>query len=233
MAITKKFWTRAQIIAKVERDLDLEDEDFIQAEEMYGYVEEAIDETEKVVNALHEDYFLSRDSLVINPGQDEYALPDAIFASKIRRITYKAGSRFYVMKRIRDWKKFETYLAARDGTGNGGMELQYFLYNAVPGEQKILLTGLPTEAAEADVWFIRQANRLETDTDMLDIPEATSFVIQYVKVRCYEKEGNPNLLKAIGDLSALKENLEGTLRDMVPDDESEIEMDVSFYQGMN
>lgn len=234
MAITKKYWTLAQIIAKVEADLNLEDEGFISESEMLGYINEAIDEAETEVHGIYEDYFLSKETLTLVSGTSEYSLPTTVFAHKIRRVTYRNGARTYTVKRIRDWKKFEQYELDKVGGAQSEAEYQYFLMNSTVGDPKFLFSPEVSESgAYITVWFLRQANRLEVDADKMDIPEAANFVIQYVKMRCYEKERHANLEKAMSDVEKERTILTGILASMVPDADNEIEMDLSAYQEMN
>ncbi len=138
------------------------------------------------------------------------------------------------MVRLRDWKKFLEYNLDRVGGPIGAAEYRYFLLNQSAGAPKFLFTPSVAEDGQfIDVWFLRQANRLSEDTDVMDVPEAANYVMQYVKNRCYEKEGHPNLMKAIDDLTMEKTTLEGVLSAMVPDANNEIEMDLSFYGDFN
>lgn len=227
------FWTYAMIKAKVEQDLALEDEVFIEPDEMLGYVNEAIDEAEAEIHSLYEDYFLKRAPLTLVNGQEEYDLPEDIYANKIRRLIYKNGSDVYKITRLRDWKKFENY--AIESVNNSSTIYAYFIINQNPGESKILLTPpAKVDGAYVTIWYIRNANRLVDDDDICDIPEFINFVLQYTKVRCYEKEaGHPNMQKAMQDLEQQRLQMTGTLAQMVPDGDNEIEADFSVYEEMS
>lgn len=234
MAITTKYWTKLELTEKIERDLDLEGEVFIQPEELDGYLNEAIDEAELEVHGLYEDYFLSRYTLPFVSGTSEYVLPPTIYAHKIRRVTYRNGTRTYTIDRIRDWYKFEEYELDKVGGAQSEAEYRYFLLNETPGAPKFLFTPDVSETGSfVTIWFYRQANRLEDDDDVLDIPEAANFVMQHAKVRCYEKEGHPNLGKAMQDLEKERTLLQGILASMIPDANNVIEMDLSSYEEMN
>lgn len=234
MSIASRYWTYAEILAKVQKDLDLEDEIFIQASEFLSYANEAVDEAEGIVHTLYEDYFLDKEGITLVSGTSEYSLPSKIFAHKIRRIIYRNGSRVYPVNRIRDWHKFEEYaLDLVGGPLGNSAEYRYFIINQTAGSPKILFTPEVSEAgAFITVWFLRQANRFVATSDVLDIPEAANFVIQHIKNRCWEKEGHPNLSKGMMDLEKERSLLEGTLTAMVPDADNEIEMDLTFYQEM-
>jgi len=103
----------------------------------------------------------------------------------------------------------------------GGFHLQFF----------------PTsrERGVITIWYLRQANKpvtteiTEIDNTVVDIPDFSSFVIQYVKMRCYEFEGHPNTVKAIQDVKELRENMVATLTAKVVDENNKIPMDLDFY----
>lgn len=227
-----KFWTLAEIRTKIEEDLDLEEEQFLHSTELLGYINEGIDTAEAMIHTLYEDYFLSRSQVSLVSGTDEYALPADIYAQKIRRVVFDDGSRVYTVARVKDWRKFEQY--AIDKNYGQGEIYSYFLINSVPGAPKILL--LPKSrhtGSYLTLWYLRNANRLALSTDICDIPEFVHFVIQYAKVRVYEKEGHPNLQGAMAAMAAISEQMEGTLAAMTPDADNEIEMDTTHYEEHN
>lgn len=231
MATTTKYWTLQEITLKIQRDLDIEGETFIQDTELTEYINEAIDECEAEIHSMYEDYFLDNAPLTFVSGQDEYSLPDEIYAHKVRRITYRNGSKVYTLHRVRDWFKFERYELER--VTEAATEYVYFIINQTPGAPKILLSPPAKEdGAFARIWFLRQANRLSDVSDVCDIPEFINFIFQYVKVRVYEKEGHPMLMKAMADLDRQRSLMVGTLASMVPDADNEIEPDLSHYEEM-
>ena len=84
-----KYWTWAELKDKVQRDLDLEGEVFINETELLGYANEAIDEVERQVHTLYEDYFLTKAVISLVDGTEEYALPTDIYAFKIIHASFK------------------------------------------------------------------------------------------------------------------------------------------------
>lgn len=228
-----KFWTWGEIRDKVERDLDLEGESFITADEMLGYANEAIDEVERHIHNLCEDYFLTRGTITLVSGQEEYDLPTDIYAMKIRSMVYRLQNSVWKVERVRDWHKFEQYEMEQTNEG-GTLQYVYFIVNTTPGSPKVLLAPTPNEdGANIKIWYIRNANTLTTDTDICDIPEAVNFIMQYVKVRCYEKEQSPMLQKAMVDLENEKATTIATLSNQVADNSTELEADMRLYNDMN
>lgn len=229
---TRKYWTLKQIREKINRDLDLEAEDFVRPQELLDYINEAIDEAEAEIHSLYEYYFRSRHVVNLVDGQEEYDLPDNIYGHKIIKVTFNNGSSIYKVKRIQPWKLEEQVEIA--STFETSDIYQYFVENNSAGSPKLVLVPKSREdGAYVTVWYLRQANRLEEDTDVCDIPEFYNFIFQYVKVRVYEKESHPNTPQAVNVLEQQRRQMQSTLASAQPDAENKIEIDMSFYEEMS
>ncbi len=221
-------WTYAEIKAKVLNDLDLEDEIFITAIEMLGYVNEAIDNAEAQIHALYEDYFLTFDNLALVTNTSTYAMPSDIYANKIRSIYYVNGSTKYAIKR---WKRPLDLIPFVDNSD----DYEYLPINtAASGYQmKLYPAAQETSATNVTRWYIRNAKVLTLAADVCDIPEFINYILQYTKMRCYEKEGHVTTLKAIEDTEKEKQLMIQTLTNMVDDEDTEIRKDLSFYEDFD
>jgi hypothetical protein len=228
-----KFWTWAEIRQKVERDLDLEGETFITATEMLGYGNEAVDEVERQIHTLCEDYFLTRDVVTLVPDQEAYPMPSNIYANKLRRIVYRRGTEVWPVDRIRDWKKLYNYEVEKAYT-IADARYGFFVVNTTPGTPEMLLAPTPTEAgAYLQRWYIRNANEMTDDASICDIPEAVNYVIAYIKVKCATKDMHPLLNTFQADLDKQYADTMKSLAEMVPDNENTIEADTRIYDEMN
>ena len=226
-----KYWTWAEIKAKVRKELDLEAEVFIEESELLEYANEAIDEAEAEIHALYEDYFLTSASISLVANTEEYDLPSDIYAHKIRRIVYRNNSTVYEVERLRDWRKFEKKHVA-DVFSTSDL-YTYFLRNTTPGSPKIIWVPKARETGpNAELWYIRNANRLLVDADVCDIPEFITFIFDYMRVRVYEKEGHPLLQQAEARLQRRRALMQGVLSNMIPDAMNEIEADMTMYEEM-
>jgi hypothetical protein len=227
------YWTWAEIKAKVEKDLDLEGETFIPEDELLGYANEAIREVSRQIHTLYDDYFLTRSTITLASGTEEYSLPSDIYAMKVRGLVYRNGTNVWPIKRLKDWRKFEEYEFNKSNADTTS-QYNYIIVNSTVGSPKILFTPTPNESgAYVRIWYIRNANELTLATSICDIPEAVNYVMQYMKVRCYEKEGHPNLQKALLDLAEEKKETLGVLATLVPDNDNILEMDTSTYEEMS
>jgi hypothetical protein len=83
-------YTYAMLLNKLTEDLDLVNEPFISADELLGYMNEAIEEAETAIHTLgiEDTYFLATDFIYLIPGQSQYNLPADIYANKIRKMFY-------------------------------------------------------------------------------------------------------------------------------------------------
>lgn len=230
-------WTYGELKEKVENDLDLIDELFITPNELLSYFNEAIDQAEAEIHKLgcENEYFLSAMNMPLVYGQSEYALPENIYANKIRRIVYSHNNRIYPIERFRGSKMFEQIADTLSDPGSDPW-YKYIIKNdsAATGPKIVLFPAAQeTNSAAVTIWYIRNANRLINDSDVLDIPEFSSFVIQHVKCRAYEKEGHPNVQAALAVLQSERQLMIETLSEMVPDDDNRVEMDVSYYRDHN
>lgn len=224
-----KYWTYSEIKTKVEVDLDLQSETFIEDTEMLGYCNEAIDEAEAEIHTLYEDYFLTSSPVTLVNGTDEYDLPADIYAHKIRDIIYNNGGNIWPLKRLRDWKKIRAY--TEDKQFANGQVTHYFIKNATVGEPQFVLSPPNKEDGQLlEIWYLRNANRMVDDTSICDIPEFVSFVIIYMKYKCATKEGHPNLPMILQELEQQRGQMNSVLAGMVADSDNEIEADFSHYK---
>lgn len=236
MAITTKFWTWTEIWNKIKSEVDLDDEDdFIDEPEAMGYANDAVDEAEAEILEAYPDYFLSKDNLTLTSDEDEYDLPTTIYAHKIRSVIYFRDSDIYEVKRFRDWKKFLDYRFARYHS-TSTEDYGYFIVNSTAGDPKILISPPAYESGQyIEIWFIRQANRFASGSDVCDIPEFVSFVFDYLRERIEWKRaaGGPRHITAKQKLEETRARMIDTLTTMVPDGANEIEPDMGSYEELS
>lgn len=229
-----QYFTYAELANKVLRDLGLEQEEIVRPVEMLGYCNEAIDEAESEIHTCYEDYFLTSATISLVQGTSTYSLPANIYANKIRAVLYTVGNTIYTIPRIKEFGKFiDIMLSNSTGTG---CEYRYFIVNdsAAAGIKLQLVPPVRETSANAvTIWYLRNANRLAADTDICDIPEFSQFVIQWMKMRCYEKSGDSRTPFAAGLVDAQRKQMVETLTAMVPDGDNELEADLSHYRDMS
>lgn len=223
--------TYEDIRDKILREHDLEDETFIGEDELLGYYNDAVDEAEAEIHGIYEDYFLASANLELEVDVELYSLPSDIYANKIRRVIYQNGSLTYEVKRLRDWKKFinkaDADLYATD------RYYGYFLKNnSIEDGVQLLLVPKSREDSETNVtiWYIRNATRATDETSKCDIPEFLNFIYAHMRCSIRRKEFNGDVPQTdLLALEAQRKLMVDTLTAMVPDDQTEIEQDLSHY----
>lgn len=225
--------TLLQIIEKIEKDYDLQDEQFIEREELLGYINEAIREAEAEIHKLNLEaqYFLASTDLTLVQGSGEIDLPADIYATKIRAIQYDTNDRQYEIFRFTGPKAFEEFQWLRR-YGTGTSYYKYLLTNNQADGPKIQLAPVAQESGVCGtIWYIRNALELSDDTDVCDIPEFVSFVIQFAKDKCANKErGMPDAPPSAA-LTQQRQLMIDTLTEQVPDGMSGvIAKDLSHYE---
>lgn len=226
-----RYWTFLEVKDKVRRDLGLQQEEFVTNDEMMGYVNAALDEAEAEIITIYEDYFLPppfKQDIVA--GQKEYLLPDDIYANKMRGLVYKDGTDIYQVRKFKPREDHFEYVELTDEFDD-----DYYHF--------IIMNGSPTVAPSMHIYptptrsvtdgfrmyYVRRAARVVATTDYVDVPEFANFIIQYCKVRCYEKEGHPNTQTASAKLEFYRQQMVSTLTDMTPDGDNTIALDMDFY----
>jgi hypothetical protein len=233
MSAPYRSWTKLQIINKIEADLDLQEETFITPAEMTLSLEQAIDDCEAVVHTMNKDYFLTKSTLNLVNGTSDYDLPANIYATKIRGIIYRNGTRVYPIRRLKSFEKFLQIAELAVGS-TAITEYQYLLINdSNTAGFKIQLhpTSQETVSGAVTIWYLRNASRLVNDSDVCDIPEFINYIFAHVKKSCLAKEnGGEAPPGAVADLDRQEKLMVETLKEMAPDGDDLIEKDLTFYE---
>jgi hypothetical protein len=211
--------TLAQIIERVDNELDLTDEVMITSAEKTAYVNAAINDVEQLIIPLYEDYFLQKESLALVSGQSEYDFPSNIYAHKIRKVFYSNGTEKYEIRRIRrlsdvpevDDSDDYRYLVLT--TSSGGFKIKFY-----PASRE-------TSSANVEIWFLGNAKVLSADSDTMNIPEAFNLIVEKVKLMCARKEGHPTQITLEAEVDKQERRFIEVIAAMVPDEDNEILMD--------
>lgn len=244
-----KLWTYREVKQKVEADLDLMEETFITPDELVGYCNDAIHEAESEILKINEDYFLSQASLSLVQGQQTYSLPDGIYAQKIRSLQYVNGAINYAVRRIRGANKFDILTMVQQYGPNE--DYQYLLVNNNPGTQNQILLAPPARESGPFItlWHIRTAKKVPTAADegieptdpntdgqldtVLDIPEFTNFIMEFMKCKCLAKDTDPRFEMQVAAMEAQRKLMVDSLTQQVPDDDDTVVPDLSFYRDFS
>ena len=218
--------TMLDVKTRVKRELDTEDEDFISEPELEGYIRKAINSAENLILTMNEDYFLAKPhTITLQSGVTEYQLPSGIYANKIRKLIYDQGAldRYLVkrIKRVEETSSIELF-----------DDYKYLITNDPTDGFRINIYPAPQSTGEVlKLWYLRNVNEPSLDADVIDLPEAFNYIVQYVKDECIKKERmTPDAPKSAA-LAEEERLLVEALTDRMPDEDNEIEPDLTFTMG--
>lgn len=228
--------------AKIEKDMDLEDEDFVQDTELMEYFNDAIRDCEGEVHkiaGLPEIYFLNYDNPAIVSGTKEYVLPTDIYENKLVKCIYNNGSRVFAINELRGRRRFED-MAFETNIAPSNPIYRFYLRNIRTSDTAIAtkwgLTPTPQESSSTYFtrWYIRKANRMTATTSVCDLPETCyNFLYAYIGWRVWGKEGDARAEAAENEKEKQRAIMIQNLVDMTPDEDDKLEMDTSSYDEMS
>ena len=221
--------TYGELVKNVEEQLDLQGEVFIRPDEMLANFNEAVDDIEADIHTIYEDYFLVPElGINIVSGQSDYALPNDIYAQKIRKIFFNQGSDKYEIRYVREPNEV-LYTQENE-------YYRYRLFNTTENGVFIRLYPTPnfTDNVSISIEYLRNMKRFTGDiTQKCDIPEFSYVLSQYAKWRCLEKEIHPNAPAAEQRLEMMRKRMQDTLTCRRVDDDNKITPDFQHYWDSN
>lgn len=225
-----KKWTLLEIKTKINKDLDLEVEDFVTDSELTGYINDAIDDAESEIHLLGRDkqYFKKWAWINLISGQAEYALPEDIYDDKIYELVVMDGTSIYPLQRIKEefpMTKIELANLTPQPFPDG-----FTLVDSSLGDRVLMFTPKPSASKSQAIkmWYARNANRLVDDDDVCDIPEFVTYVIAFAKYEVLKKEGNANAAEELANRDRLRQNMVAVLGQNL-DEQDKIVQDLSHY----
>lgn len=193
------------------------------------------------------------------PYIGEYCNTEVLAPSQVNTgtnvITHKSGTMTYGIKSLGQVGSIPGSIAyitgdqvqvqaAPGGTVPGGLTAgtTYYVINVSATTIKLATTLANASAGTAitlttqgTVFFTIQvaATTAIRNAVLIDIPEFSTFLIQWAKCRIMEKERNPGLQNAVDILAEQKKMMVDTLTNAIQDDDDQITPDFSHYEEMS
>lgn len=229
--------TYLELRGKLQRDMDIEGEEFVQTAELLAYFNDAIRECEAHIHKLGIDdvYFKSSDTPTLVVGTSAYAMPSNIYLNKILECVYINNTDIYEVKRLKGRDKHvKKAIINRDPGSNPRYIYDIYHDTAAAGVKWELIP--PSQEASTNIkrWYIRKAQTMTVDASICDLPEICyTFIYAFVAWRVWGKEGDQRATDAKGTLDEQRALLLETLSEMTPDEENLVEGDSSSYDEMS
>lgn len=206
----------------------MELETFVTSDELLGYANKAIDECEQYIINNNQDLLLAITDFTLVSGQAAYDFPSDIYGQKLRKLYYINGDTNYTIKKAVGDQHLEL---------TTGDYYKYRIINKAVEGYKLYLYPIPDESLTITNGFeyIRNAERLEDEDSVLDLPEAANFIIAYCKNECRKKELNDSSLADSNELVQARNNFIASIMPQTADEDSEDipEIDLSIYEEMS
>lgn len=229
--------TYAQLKAKLERDMDIEDEEFVQTDELREYFNDAIRECESHIHklGLEDIYFKSSDAPSLVLGTSQYAMPSNIYLNKIVECVYANQNDIFEVRRLKGRNKHYRKAQINFDTGTQPAYIYDILNDsAAVGTKWELIPPSKETSTNITRWYIRKAEQMLTDASVCDLPEICyTFIYAFVTWRVWGKEGDQRATDAKMTLDEQRELLITTLKEMTPDEDNIVEADTSSYDEMS
>lgn len=228
--------TFGALSSQVSKELDIEDEEFIQSTELVGYFDSGVRvvEAELIKLGLREKYLQDEAFISTVAGQADYSLPPNIIDTKIRKLVYRNGPTIYTMNPMKneDMYQAEDILNLYESS-------EWYMWELYKLTEEYTLRIVPkaslSVANAIRVIFYKDLNRFVADSTNCDMPEICyEFLLSYVRYRVYKKENNALLSDEKEYLASTLTNMRETLSGQIADPTIDlIDQDLSIYTEMS
>jgi hypothetical protein len=219
--------TLAQIITKVNADLDLDEEIFIDEDEKIAAANASLEVLEAAIIQECPEYFKSTPHTInLVSGTQDYDLPTDIYANKMNLIYYSNGSSKYEIGQIKDLRQIINIEA--------GQPYKYLIVNSTASGTKIRFYPSPAETTSSaiNIFYTRNIKRFTATTDELEAPEAEIFVKEFIKEQAIKKERMTPDAPMSQHLKDILTNIIGALKVMVVDENNVVPMDNDLVEAL-
>ena len=215
-------------------------EGFVKEDELIEFANNAIEELASIIVNLHEDYYLATTTIPLVSNTGDYALPENIYADKIRKVFFIEDNCFHEVTRAKDLSTTPNFLVNQQ---NNIKPYKYILVNPDETGTKLRIFPTPKEnyPTEVYVYYIRDIKKLEyydalgaklpqqdIDDQKIDVNEFGKYVFLKLSEYIYEKEKDPMLQKVSSDIEKYEKFIIETLSNRVPDENDELLLDKTY-----
>lgn len=241
-----RVWNYGEALDKVCADMDLTNELFLTDDEKVGIFNDAIQDSAAEIYKLgvEDEYFTKQAPLAVAQNTDRVSLPADIYANKIRAIIFSNGSEIYEVPRMRRRRKYIKMTEIEQYASDA--MYQYDIENpSVATGYQLVITPVPRGDVIAPgggsaftIHYVREVlyiplassgSLAASRATKIDLPQFMTYIFAYVKAEFARKIPHPNL----ADFEAKAENqrvkMISSLTEQVPDDNTEVEPDMSHY----
>jgi len=221
-------WSLDRLTTKIQRDLELHAEVFIQPEDIQSFINDAIDDAEELIVDCFSDFFLSFKDYTAEAGQEFFEFPDDIYEMRIRGLYYDRNSFAQAGSVSGSWYKLKKIPLEQMAAVDQNDSYRYRLINSQAGKQISIFPAIRTDSeGRFKLWYIRKAKRLAEASDVLEAGLRPQFIISHAKVSILAKERSDMVGLEAEKLSGQREKLLDSLS-RVSDDAEDSYLEPDF-----
>lgn len=226
--------TFGDLSLQVQRELDIEDEEFIQPQELIEYFNSAVRlvESEIIKLGMRDKYLQTEAFISTVQGQKDYTLPADIIENKIVKLVYREPNSVYQIDPLKGEMAYEDEDALNQYNFGSGDNFYYMLYKT-GSDQKLRLVPTPNRAVTnaVRIVYFKDLNRYVSDVTECDVPDICyEYILSYIRYRVYMKEPHQNAGPEQQMLGSLLQLMRETIQGQVVDTAMDvIDQDLSHY----
>lgn len=190
-------WTLERLTTKIQDDLELHEENFVTPDDIHQYINDAIDDAEETIIDLFSDFFITFKNLEVVAGQEIVPLPVDMYEGRMRGLFYNQSGFTAPNPNLQAYKLRKIPLEEVSNVQQND-DFRYRLMN--PSADAMALYFYPAVTEDSTdqfrVWYIRQAQRLFEDSDVLEKGLRPQFILAHAKWNILDKMGDPAVIEA-------------------------------------
>lgn len=214
-------WTLDRLTTKIQRDLELHAEIFVQPDDIKSFVNDAIDDAEESIIDSFSDFFITFQDYVVEAGDSYLDFPTDVYEMRTRGLYFDRAQFDQTRVYHGNWYKIKKISLETIATVNSNDFYQYRNINTQASGPRIHIFPSIREDSTGRfrLWYIRKANRLDELTDVLETGLRPQYIISHAKVAVLQKEGSDMLPLEIEKLGKQEKKMLDSLSRVADDDE--------------
>lgn len=215
-------WTLDRLTTKIQRDLELHAEIYVQPDDIKSFINDAIDDAEELIINSFSDYFLTFQDYTVATGDSYLEFPDDIYEMRTRGLYYdKQEFAQGSGASSGDWYKVKKMMLEQIAEVGSNDFYQYRNVNSQANGPRIYIYPSIREDSTGRfrLWYIREAARLNESLDVLERGLRPQYIISHAKVSVLQKEGSDMLPLEISRLEAQTKKMLDSLSRVSDDNE--------------
>lgn len=214
-------WTLDRLTTKIQRDLELHAEIFVQPEDIKSFINDAIDDAEELIIDSFSDYFITFQDYTVAVGDNYLDFPDDIYEMRTRGLYYDKQEYNQDTGNLGTFYKVKKLPLESVATVQSQDFYQYRNVNSQTDGPRIYIYPNIREGSTGRfrLWYIREAARLSESLDVLERGLRPQYIISHAKVSILQKEGSDLLTVEMQRLEAQTKKMLDSLSRVSDDDE--------------